>query len=84
MGLFDFLGSTVRLVLLGIGFLFLIVGLLLSVTFIGAIIGIPLIIVGVFFLLGAFVFVPVKKVKHVHVHKIKKEGSIDVKGERVK
>lgn len=69
--LFRFVGGTIRLVFFLAGVLVLLVGIFLSLSVIGALIGLPLIVLGIFLIGFGALFAPksrVRTVRHVHIH----------------
>lgn len=77
----EFIGGTVRSVLLFVSLVLIVVGILLSMTLLGAVIGVPLIVVGVLLLFSAFIFFPRRRAKVVY--RVKKDkNTIDVEAKK--
>lgn len=83
MVVFRLIGGSIRLVLFIIGLLLVIIGALLAMTFIGAIIGVPLLLLGLGLIVLSFSFRRRRKVQEVRIHNYSGK-TVDVKGKRVK
>ena len=81
MRLFRFLAGTLHRALLAAGIILFLLGALFSITLIGAIIGIPLIIMGMLLIIAAFFLEP-RRPKPSLSRKLDEEV-IDIPGRRV-
>lgn len=61
-------GSTIKLALTLTGVALIIAGIILTITLIGAIVGVPLIILGVFVIGIGALFTPRREIRYVYAH----------------